>query len=300
MRKLFKTAIPVAGILAAATVFAGCTSVKQADKLTVSDLFADAVNIIKKNNSLSVDGDVDMSVKMESSGLSFAVDVTGDAKMEADIKNDVVHSEFDSEIGTMGLSQSMLVENYVVRDGEKYISYTAKTTGDDQDKQWSYTIKDTGGFSVAEFLNKIDIKDDGFINALENATTDLVITGEAETIENKECYVVSGILQLNGDAINNFSSEHTTTVTDDKLDIKSVWYFAKDNHELKRAKLDLASSIKNINTDVFNIAFEPEKLNLTLDFSYDSTIEITVPEEIKENAKESVDSEHAIDLMMEM
>ena len=120
MRKLFKTAIPVAGILAAATVFAGCTSVKQADKLTVSDLFADAVNIIKKNNSLSVDGDIDMGVKMESSGLSFAVDVTGYAKMEADIKNDVIHSEFDADIGTLGLSQSMFMENYMVRDGEKY------------------------------------------------------------------------------------------------------------------------------------------------------------------------------------
>lgn len=300
MRKLFKTAIPLVGILAAATVFAGCTSVKQAHKLTVSDLFADAVNVIKKNNSLSVDGDVDMSVKMESSGLSFAVDVTGDAKMEADIKNDVVHSEFDAEIGTMGLSQSMLVENYVVRDGEKYISYTAKTTGDRQDKRWAYTVRDAGGFSIAELISKVDIKDDGFINSLENATTDMVITGETETIDDKECYVVSGILQLNGNTFNGFSSDHTTTITDDKLDIKSVWYFAKDNHELKRTELDLASSVKKINTDAFDIAFEPEKLNLTLDFSYDKKIEITVPEEIKENAKESVDSEHAIELMMSM
>jgi len=300
MRKLFKTAIPVTGIIIVSTMFTGCSGVKQADKLTVSDLFADALNVIKNSDSLCVDGDIDMDIKMESSGLSVSFSVTGDAKMEADIKNDAIHSEFDANIDALGISQSMFMENYMVRDGENIISYTAQSAGDSDDKQWAYSVKDSDGFSIANFLDEVDVKDAEFKEYLESVTTDLVITKDTETIDNKACYVVNGILQLDAETLNGISSDYMTDVNNDKYDIKSVWYFSKDNHELKRVELDFASSIKNINTDSYEITFEPNKLDLTFNFSRNEKVEVTVPEEIKENAKESVDSDHAFDLLTEI
>ncbi len=291
--------ITVAGI-SAIGLLTGCTQQKITAKLTESVLFTDALNIIKDNNYFGIDGDFDLGIKMDASALSFNINTEGKFFVEGDVENELIHSKTDADINTFGLSQNLNVENYTLREDGKTIIYKAQSVTGQKDENWSYTITEAGDKPWKDLIEKIDLKNDDFKAGLEKAITDLTLERETKTIDNKECYVVSGIMQIDKETLETLTSGNASLSEVEALDIDSVWYFTKDSHELKRAELNPGSSVKNIKFMKNEVNCIPEKIKINMDFSFEKDLYISIPEDIKQNSKESVDSENAIDLMMQM
>lgn len=300
MKVLKKAAIiSIVGIFAAAPI-AGCAQQKRSAKLTATDLFADALKAIKDNNYYEIEGDINLGLKMEASGLSFGVNATGEFESEVDVKSEIVHSDMDINAGMFGLSQNFELESYTLHEDDKVINYKSQSVAGQSDENWSYTIKDANEHSWKSFLEKIDLKNDEFLSGLNKACSDLILEKETKIIDEKECYVVSGILQIDDELFSEITAGAFTVSEVDNLDLDSVWYFTKDKHELKRAELNIDASVKTIQNEMNNFKFTPEKIMLYLDFSFDKSKTVSIPDEIKNNAKESVDSENAFELMTQM
>ena len=291
--------IAVTGV-SALGVLTGCTQQKSTAKLTESVLFTDALKSIKDNNYFGIDGAFDLGIKMEASALSFNINTEGKFFVEGDVENELIHSTTDADINTFGLSQNLNVENYTVREDGKTIIYKAQSVTGQKDENWSYTITESGETSWKDLIEKIDLKNDDFKAGLEKAITDLTLERETKTVDEKECYVVSGIMQIDKETLETLTSGNASLSEVEALDIDSVWYFTKDSHELKRAELNPGSSVKNIKFTKNEFNFIPEKIKINMDFSFEKDLHIGIPEDVKENSKESVDSENAVELMMQM
>ena len=299
MRLIGKIMVPVIGVMATSSLFAGCAKTEP-ENITKEVLFSDAINNFKKNNALLATADLDMDLNIEASG--FSINVTGSSKydVEGDLKNEVIHSVGDTDLEVFGLDQKMHTETYTTREDDSTVTYMCETTTENDSTEWSYKKTATDDVNWLDRIASVNVNDNEFKSQLDEFAKGVNLSSDTSKADGTDCYVVSGVVTLDNDMLSSMAEGTTAITADNKVMADSVWYFNKKNHELKKVELDLASAIDNVSTQVEDVKVTPAKCNIIIYFSYDKKINLSIPADIKDSAKERVDSDNAIKMLTEI
>lgn len=278
-----KTMKKITGFMMAAalmaSVISGCGP-KEAP-VTVESLMEGASATMEESKSM--EGAMLMEVAMEMTAgdqkQSMSIVMDMDLKTTTDPQASYMAGKMTMD---MGATITMDMENYVVQEDGKYVSYTGA-----QDI-WTKVESDSSEFVSAADSNV-------YKTLAQEAETKLA--EQTETINEKECYVVTS--KVSGETMKSLmagSDELLESFNTENLDYSALTadvtvYIGKEDKKPVCMIMDMSSLFKEMFSQLIPAEsgnVDIQKANFRYDFtSFDTVDAITVPEDVKASAAEA-------------
>lgn len=278
-----KTMKKITGFMMAAalmaSVISGCGP-KEAP-VTVESLMEGASATMEESKSM--EGAMLMEVAMEMTAgdqkQSMSIVMDMDLKTTTDPQASYMAGKMTMD---MGATITMDMENYVVQEDGKYVSYTGA-----QDI-WTKVESDSSEFVSAADSNV-------YKTLAQEAETKLA--EQTETINEKECYVVTS--KVSGETMKSLmagSDELLESFNTENLDYSALTadvtvYIGKEDKKPVCMIMDMSSLFKEMFSQLIPAesgSVDIQKANFRYDFtSFDTVDAITVPEDVKASAAEA-------------
>lgn len=287
--------------LTIAAIFVAVALTGCGGKVTPESLLKEASKAEREAKSAEASVVFDMEATLAVSGMSVDMEMGMDLDMEMTTSPVRVHATGDMKVGVLGQNETVDVEMYIDEEDGKAVSY-AKASDSGWILQESASTKDLMSLESEENLKKI----------AEN----LELEKELETVNEVECYKLTGNIpaELIESSI-NFAMEgmqDNEMFEGFELEAKDVaveYYVGKKDRQLVKILIDMKELMKESLEEAMKKSMEDygdelseEELGLEVEIgkclmemyvhSYNKVEEITIPEEVKEEAEplESLES----------
>lgn len=306
MKKRWKY-LGMSGVLILSSLgLSGCTKVTKESLLT--KMAAKMVN----TESYSAVMDMDMKLNLEASGFQMDMIIGGNFDMDVTTEPQAAYMNGTMNMEVIGQKMDMNMEMYSVQAGDDMEIY-AKTNFMGVDTGWLKTSAKSSGMDVGGITDFMkNFQEESIKKLLDNVT----LAEETVEIDGVECYVITGtetgdviqpwidyLGESMGDALDNDEAELLKSMDWSKINVPIELYIDKKETRPVKINMDLKETMNTMMSDVMTQAFAtgnvPESFSFEMSFencdvamsfdSYGEVEAITVPEDVKSEAKESDD-----------
>ena len=316
MKKISAAAFILAGVLTFSAGMSGCAWVTDPVKqesvsgVTKESLIEKAVRTFTEIRSLDMDLKTEMDLRIGTKGFELELKSESDAGIE-DIMNGSSHFEGNIKLSALGLDNTIGFERYQEKEGEGTVDYT-KLSVSGEEGIWIRSVYDGSTKSVQAAEEAGGIKQMSAVqlsdvySRFKESIADLKLEEGTVSYNGTDCYLVSGnitgdklaaILQATGQDISVQENDFSVIDMDVRL------YFKADDETPYAAELDLEDTIRKIVSSqaesLSGMEIWADTVKLTLVFNeYDKLTDIKVPDEVKDNALDGIDSLNVQNLLM--
>ena len=271
--------------------------------ITKESLLENAVLTFTDTGSLDMDVKADLDLSVVARGFDIALN----NKCESNIivhKNGSSHYKGEMIVSAAGTENKLGLEGYHKTDGNDATDYT-KLSANGNEGSWIRSVSESekensavsgsGGAYKMGLIRVLNVYD-----KFKENITDLNLAEDTVSYNGTDCYLVSG--RLTGD---NLADLVRTVYPDNpymiekndfsKISLDTMLYFRSSDEIPYALELDLRDTVRNIfiphsgDISVFDIS--SDKMLMTVLFNeYSKAEEMSVPDDIKNNAQLSVDT----------
>ncbi|MCI5862690.1 MAG: hypothetical protein SOR59_03075 [Lachnospiraceae bacterium] len=306
MNKLFLTGIATT-MGAAGMVLSGCGAAAPASK---EALIEDGLKKIAESSSLSATIGQNSKINVVVADKNIDLNLKNNIDIEQMLPDGSSHIKGDTELSVSGFKENSALEMYMVEEGDNVNVYTGTKTLSGDNFTWNVYSKKKGD-TTAEFdPGKIT----EIINGIKNVNDKLELKEGTEQYNGSECYVISGSYTLTdltkgneeinkafADGLGVLNGKNISSDILNNVKFNSDIYFDKKTHEIKGIKFDLGDSMTEvINSLIGSVSDKAagKKTSISMDNAvvefkingYNNVKEITVPDEVKNNAEKVVNN----------
>lgn len=315
MKKIMAVPLIVAGLAVFSASLTGCLPepavTGQEESTSKERLLENAVKTLTKIDSLDMDIKADMDLRVGTHGLELEMENVSGVNIQS-LKNGTSHFKGNMKISALGLNNDLEFEGYQENNEEGKNNYTRLSAGGSEGS-WVYTKTGNGSLSTKETTEIADIDQMSITEVLNvydkfnESIADLKLDEGTVSYDNTDCYLVSGkmtggklaeLIRAMGQDIpaevnNNFNM----------IELDSKLYFRADDEMPCAAEFNLEDTVKNIlgsqagNMNGIEIAADTLKFTILFN-SFDKVSGIKVPDEVKNNAMEGIDSLNLQNILM--
>ena len=304
MKKRIFTGIILAGTVAVTAGLAGCGGqTKQA--VTKDDLLEKAVDTFTKMQSMDADVKMDMAMNMSASGISM--DMKNKADMNAvGIKDGATHVTGKMDVSALGQERALEVESYTVKEGTDMVQYS-KVAESGSAGTWTKTTTNVG--ELTDSSSQLSVSQIGEAYAkLKDSLSDLTLQSGTVNYNNTNCYLVSGTVK--GEKLAEIAGSSGQTIPEEtkksleQLNIDTQLYFRADDETPYAIEADMADAIEKMmkaqsSSAMQGMEMTAEEMKMSVVFnSFDKVKDVTVPDDVKQNAVEGADALNVQSLLM--
>lgn len=306
MKKRILTGIILAGTVAVTTGLAGCGGGAQPTRqaVTKDSLLEKAADTFASMESVDADLDINMFVKMSSTG--FNMEIKNNSEMEIEGCNDgSSHVKGHLNLSAIGQEKDADFEMYTVKEGDELIKYS-KTTESGNEGVWTYTKTGDYTLGTAEEFDTSRISE--AVQKLQNALSELKLHEGTIDYNNVNCYLMDGTIsgkklaQVMGETVTDM--DKTTLESYKMLDFDTSLYFRSSDETPYAIVIDMGKAIEKLIASQsdqmqgmnMDISAEDMKISIILN-SLNDVKEISVPGEVKNSAIESTEAFNMQDIM---
>ena len=262
-----------------------CTGLMTGCSVGVSaeSLLKNGDKTISSAKSISSEMDLSIDASISFSGLSMDMGINGNIDTESHMETESSHSIGELEVEFFGQSQKQSIENYTVKDNNKYVSYTS-----DEDGNWTYKKLDESEYDITST--------NMYKNALENIDS-FNLLKEKEEFNNKDCYVVSGTIA--GDFLDDVLGEtEYSEFTSGDLNFDDFKFTTKMYFDENKIPVGLSvytdEAIK-ITEEETDISFDTFDI-VIIYTGFDNVNEIKVPDNVLDKAVEFDEEDFTVEM----
>jgi hypothetical protein len=252
------------------------------EKVTKESLIEGSIKTLSKAESVDSNLEIDIGMAMEQNGFKIPVDMKIDAEIMAHKASETSYLSMQCVAEVFGNEMELSKEIYVVKDGDKLISYSYAGENGESTGWIKEEVEDS---------ESSPIQTNAIFEYVKDAIQDFTLDEDMVEYKGVKCYLISGTAKGLSNIFDEYHFEDLMGDFDyENIDAKLNIYFREDTKEIYAIEVDMTEGFNKISgKDEAEAKIDNFIVSIRFN-AFNKLDKIEVPESVKEKAQEMIEA----------
>jgi hypothetical protein len=262
------------------SLMTGCSLFNE--KVTKESLIEGSIKTLSKAESVDSNLEIDIGMAMEQNGFKIPVDMKIDAEIMAHKASETSYLSMQCVAEVFGNEMELSKEIYVVKDGDKLISYSYAGENGESTGWIKEEVEDS---------ESSPIQTNAIFEYVKDAIQDFTLDEDMVEYKGVKCYLISGTAKGLSNIFDEYNFEDLMGDFDyENIDAKLNIYFREDTKEIYAIEVDMTEGFNKISgKDEAEAKIDNFIVSIRFN-AFNKLDKIEVPESVKEKAQEMIEA----------